>query len=326
MPGITRGVTPQLNGRRPRGLSGPATARAAGNSVVTSDLRGGGHPATYPGDNNGGNTQSSTYLARETGLKTITTPGQFNPAMENTAYGGGWGDGRLTVRERFVAAFTGTSKQGRAQSQSGIPNPQYDGPPMPQYLMDNRTESWQIGTDHTGAEDNPAPHGAVAVMGTGRPFPLGTQDGSYTEIMGPPLSSYRDYGARGISGMHGPAPAVFALAGDGSGAPVGTMIDPGEPAGQLALKFRAGDPHGLHSPTAAPLKWTMARQASIPQQKQPRVDRPNDSKIAGQSMAQTFISEAASGTAAAFRHPVAPATRRAGNAERFLPRKGGGHA
>jgi hypothetical protein len=305
----TPSTTNDLLGRRARSLRGPATALAAGNSVITSDLRGGGSPAAYPGADNGGQAQSSTIRARQGGLITPTTPDLRGPDQSRAAYGGGWADGRLTIRERFVMAMRGTSRTGAQESHSGVPNPQEDGPPQPQYLMDSRTESYQAGTDQTAYEDNAGPFarttlakvdyrtapqnkgGAGVVPFTTRTaFPLGNQGDPWTTVMGPALGEYRDYGARGVTGMHGPQPRMFALPGDGSGLRVGTLISAGDPA-DGPQKIRGGVPHGLHSPTVPPVKVTMARQASIPQMKPPRVDRPNNSKLAGQSYSQTLPQE-----------------------------------
>lgn len=332
----TPSVRPELLGRRARGLSGPVTARAAGNSVVTSDLRGGARPAAYPGSDNGAEAQSSTITARATGLITPTTPDVRGPDQSRTAYGGGWSDGKLTVRERFVQAMRGTSRQGGQQSSSGVPNPQYDGPPQPQYLQENRTESWQTGTDKTTQEDNPgpfartvtvqadpagapqnkAPAGVLHYLG-GRLFPLGNQGDPWSPVWGGTPHLTRDYGTRGVTGVSGPPPKVFALPGDGSAARIGTLLVQGDPA-DGPQKIRGGMPHGLHSPSVHGTQLTMARLGVIPLQKPPRDDRPNNSKIAGQSMSQMYPAE---GSGASGRTPRMKNPGRApGIGNRFLGR------
>lgn len=336
MPRTTPSAQPDPLGRRARGLSGPATGRAAGNTVVTSDLRGGGRPASYPGADNGGESQSSTVTARATGLITPTTPDLRQPDQARTAYGGGWSDGRLTVRERFVMTMRGTSRQGARDSISGIPNPQHDGPPAPQYLQENRTESWQVGTDKTTMEDNPGPFAATVTIGIdparaaqnkapagmlpfagGRRFPLGNQGDPWSPVWGGTPGLTRTYGARGAGGVQGPAPKVFAVAGDGSGARVGTLIQQGDPL-DGPQKIRGGFPHGLHSPSAHGTQLTMARMGSIPLQKPPRDDRPNSSRIAGQSMSQLYPAE---GSDRSGRIPRIPSPgRSAGVTSRFLGR------
>ena len=329
-------VQPELLGRRARGLSGPVTARAAGNSVITSDLRGGGRPAAYPGADQGAECQSSTIRARRDGLITPTTPDLRQPDQARVAYGGGWSDGRLTVRERFVMTMRGRSTLGAQQSHSGVPNPQYDGPPAPRYLMENRTESWQIGTDKTTQEDNPGPFAstittdidssrvpqnkAPAAMlnyAGGRRFPLGNQGDPWSPVWGGTPGLTRAYGARGVTGVQGPAPKVFAVSGDGSGARVGTLIAQGDPL-DGPQKIRGGVPHGLHSPSAHGTQLTMARMGSIPLQRPPRDDRPNNSKIAGQSMSQRYPDEGSnrSGRTPRIKNPG----RQAGITSRFTGR------
>lgn len=298
---------PGMLGRRARGLSGPVTAAAAGNSQVTSDLRGGGRPAAYPGADQGGRTQSQTF-----GGLVLSTPDQLGEPR--AAYGGGWADGRLTLRERFIQVMRGTSRQGAQESHSGVPNPQADGPPLPEYLMDNRTESWQIGVDKTTMEDNAGPFAVTAtedqnaapsypvaamnVRAAGRKaFPLGIQDGVpwSTKLWGGTPGLTRAYGQRGTTALTGPPAAQYALPGDGSGARVGTLLEP-RPAGDGPQMIKGGPPHGLHTWGTQSKKWTAARQGAIPQQKPGRNDRPNNSKIAGQSYNQTVVPEGKTGS------------------------------
>ena len=310
----TPGPVPALMGRRRTSLTGPVTANAAGNSIITSDLRGGGRPAAWPGADNAGLSQSNSFTARTE--ITPTTPDVRNPATQDRfAYGGGWSDGKLTLRERFIKVMLGTSKQGAQESHSGIPNPQSDGPPLPEYLMDNRTLSWQIGQDLTTQEDNEGPFAVTATedmraarntwpvpaMNLDPPsrtaWPLGTQDGVpwTTKIWGGTPNLTRSYGVRGVTGLTGPPAAQFALPGDGSGARVGTLLED-RPAGDGPQMIKGGPPHGRHSWSVQSRKWTMARQGSIPQQKPGRNDRPNNSKIAGQSYNQTVVPEGKTGS------------------------------
>lgn len=336
MPRPNPTVGPALLGRRQRSLRGPVTAAAAGNTYVTSDLRGGARPAAYPGADNGAESQSSSITARATGLITPTTPDVRGPDQARTAYGGGWSDGKLTVRERFVQTMRGTSRLGAQESHSGVPNPQYDGIPVPQYLQDNRTLSWQVGTDHTAYEDNGGPFASTSTTrinsadvasnkapagfityGAPRPVPLGNQGDPWTTVWGGTPHLSRVYGARGTAGVIGPAPKTFALPGDGSGARIGTLLSQGDPS-DGPQKIRGGVPHGLHSPTLQSVKTTMARMGSIPLQKGPRDDRPNNSRIAGQSMSQMYPAEGQNGSARTPRMPGS--TRQPGINSRFRSR------
>ena len=65
---------------------------------------------------------------------------------------------------------------------------------------------------------------------------------------------------------------LFALPGDGSGKPVGTLLAD-RPEGDGPQLILGGPPHGLHSWTVQSRKWTMARQGAIPQQR-PGFGRP----------------------------------------------------
>jgi hypothetical protein len=339
MPRSVPSARPELLGRRARGLSGPPTARAAGNAYVTSDLRGGGRPAAWPGADNGALMQSSTITARATGLITPTTPDLRGPDQARTAYGGGWADGLMTLRERAVMAMRGTSRQSARDSISGVPNPQHDGPPVPQYLMDNRTLSWQVGTDLTRFEDNNGPFARTVTMQVdsgaaaqnkapagvldypgGLPYPLGNQGDPWTAVYGGTPHLTRTYGARGPSGLPGaPAAKQFALPGDGSGARIGTLLSPGDET-DGPQKIKGGVPHGRHSMSANSSQWTGARLGSIPLQKPPRVDRPLSSKIAGQSMSQLYPAEGSSSPSRIPRLAPGDRGRQAGITTRFLGR------
>ena len=198
--------------------------------------------------------------------------------------------------------------------------------------MDNRTLSWQIGQDKTTQEDNEGPFAVTAtedqlaappqlsrvqVNGV-RTMPLGIQDGVpwSTKIWGGTPNLTRAYGARGGSGVTGPEAAQFALPGDGSGARVGTLLGD-RPAGDGPQMIMGGPPHGLHSWSVQSRMWTSARQASIPQQKPGRNDRPLNSKIAGQSYNQTVVPEGQTGSG---RIPRLGAQTQAGTTQQRLRR------
>jgi hypothetical protein len=224
----------------------------------------------------------------------------YNPGGPGGAFGGGWSDGILTVRDRHVITRFGTVRNpGTPDSGSaGGPSPDAQAPPPPRYQMVNTTESWQIGTDHTTMEDNTGPHYSVDVPGTAKRFPLGTQDGTAVQVFGPPLGTYRQYGVRGPRGMHGPPPDQWdpnwiPANGAGGGGGRGRMTEAGAPGMQSGDRrfVYGGVPHGLHSPTVNSTVFTGARYAATPQMQPPRVDRPASSKIAGQSMSQFFPPE-----------------------------------
>ena len=324
-------MTPDMLRAAPAGLgrlrrasiaSGDVTGRAYGDAGtpdldINSDRR--GAPAGQPG--HGLLAMIGGLLAGSSSFGGHRLPPEqepsawYDPGGPGGAYGGGWADGVLTVRDRHVMTRRGTVSNPSGGG-SSMPSPEKDGPPPPRYQMVNSTESWQLGTDHTAQEDNQGPHNAVPVDGApARKFPLGTQDGTETLVMGPPIGEWRQYGVRGPAGMHGPAPDV--LDPNVKGKP--RLVQAGAEGAQTGDRrvVYGGVPHGLHSPTAESLLWTGARYASTKQMQPPRVDRPANSKIAGQSMSQTFPPEGAPGGRAI---PRTAAQRVPGLGSRFAGR------
>jgi hypothetical protein len=307
-------------GRRARGSLTPPIGREYGNNLpaLSGDVRAPDQRnARTFGDNDYGDFGYTSFR----GLRhpREQTPGPwYSPGGPGSAYGGGWSDGVLTVRDRHVMTRRGHTRWGSYEDNSGIPNPEHDGPPMPEYQMVDTTESWQLGTDGTANMDNTGEHNFVEVTGRpGKRFPLGQQDGTETLVVGPPLGEWREYGARGPKGMHGPPPDEFDP--NVRGKP--RLVQAGAPGMQPA-DYRVvygGVPHGLHSPTASSTLWPGARFASTPQMQAPRVDRPASSKVAGQSMSQQFPPEASFGQQRATPR-MADSGRRAGLGARFLGR------
>jgi hypothetical protein len=327
-------ATPDLLGRRIRTSLAPdhVTARAYGSGgyqdlQIQTDVRHGvgGGRATQPGGNrdDGG---SSSFGGLRMPPHQVPSPFPDGIGGPGGAYGGGWADGLLTVRDRHVMTRFGTV---RNPDGGGGTMPSADrsggGRPPPRYQMVDTTESWQLGTDNNANQDNQGEHYTVPVSGaTGKKYPLGTQDGTLTLVMGPPLGEWRDYGVRGPSGMHGPAPDVIdpnwvPRRGAGGAGGRGRITEHGAPGMQPADRrtVYGGVPHGLHSPTAHGRQWTMSRQAAIPQMAPPRVDRPLSSKAAGQSMSQTFPPE---GSGAAMPAPRTAPEHRPGLDARFRGR------
>ena len=267
-------------GRVPAGISAPVTGPAAGNWRVTSDAR--GAAAAQPGKGMGdGPANASPYPQRDV----ITPAYQLGLRARTAAYQ----NGRLIARDRHIAEYRGrTDSSANRQATGGSPNPEADGPPRPSWRMLNRTVSFQSGTDSTANLDNTAFHATVPVMGESRLFPLGTQDGSRSKIPGgtPGLADYRPYGSRKpLSG--GPQPRVVAQ--PGGPYPLGTVLQQGSPQDGPQTVW-GGEPHGLVSSVQPGTQVSAVTiRDRFGQVRPPRVNRPLNSRIAGQSFDQAVV-------------------------------------
>lgn len=178
-----------------------------------------------------------------------------------------------TVRDRHAVMNRGTERSGRATSNGGGgygPDPLKDGPAHPSLRLINRSFHPQAGTDSTRNQDDLTRGYRTEPTGQW----AGTQDGSSQQIFGGtpglwiPYGSYGGYIAGDVQGIQGPA---VGEPGDGN------QFIPNSP------------PHGLHSRTLPGTIQSLSRTAATRQQTGPRVDRPSNSKIAGQSYSQTVV-------------------------------------
>jgi hypothetical protein len=177
-------------------------------------------------------------------------------------------NGSLIVYDRHVYGNVGTEKQ-RAHPDStrgeGM-SPLADGPVRPSYGTVNRMLNPRYGTTGTRHLDNAGPFATVAGS-DGRVQPLGIQDGTpWTTVPGGAPGLTHIYGVRGPAGAQGPA--------------LGSPLDQPQ-------MIRGGVPHGLHTRVQSDAALLAARRASTPQQQPSRVQRPANSKAAGQSYSQT---------------------------------------
>jgi hypothetical protein len=282
---------------------------AQGNSTLTSDPR--GQRAAQPGKGPGAPLVNASPWPRRL---IVTAPSQ----LLRTARTPGYQHGRLTARDRHIAAYRGRTTSSSAQQRTGgLPNPEADGPARPAYQMINRTLSWQAGADHAAFLDNPLPK-PVTTAGPGRAFPLGTQGQPWTLIYGGTrnLALHRPYGFRG-GPRGGPGPRTVALPG-GPHRP-GKLLAEGDPADGPQKVF-SGPPWGLHSPTVPPVKLTQGSERfRFHQVRPPRVNRPQNSRAEGQSWNQAVVHLDGS---AAVKLPRAAPGRQPGLNQRFLPARG----
>jgi hypothetical protein len=258
------------------------TAIAHGNSVVRSDPR--GEPAARPGTGAGhGIANHSPYPVAQ-----VQTPHSLDSAGMH-ARTAAFQHSRLIARDRHIISKRGrTSSSADEQRTGGSPNPEKDGPARPSHLMFNRSLSFQHGTDSTRNLDNNDYH--AAVLAGGRKFPLATQGDEWSRVYGGTryLANYRPYGTRGGFGEGAPLPTVRAEPG-GPYLPR-TLLQEGDPA-DGPQKVYGGLPWGLHSPTLTAQQQTQPMIRSRFMQVKPvRQNRPQNSRVAGQSWSQSMVS------------------------------------
>lgn len=209
--------------------------------------------------------------------KTPRGPTVLNAGQETDWRGGnalGIND-KLVARDRHVYLNRGTEISGR---NSGFTDPPMDGPAQPALRSVNRTINFQVGTDATAAADdlsrayNRNPQGQfVGTQGSGWGAVYGGVPGLWQ-----PYGSYAGYTAGPVQGIQ--APIEQGAVGDGP------------------HSVFSGPPHGLHTQTLPDYSQTLGRYMAIPQMHAPRVDRPSNSKIAGQSYSQTVVPQGQTGT------------------------------
>jgi hypothetical protein len=198
---------------------------------------------------------------------------------QETAWRGGadFANDKLITFDRHVMAKTGTELSGR---DSGFTDPPLDGPARPSYQTINRALNYQQGTDETAATDDRTRPYARNAQG----MYVGEQGTGWIGINGgvpglwQPYGSYAGYTAGPVQGIQSPV---------GEGAP-----------GDGRQSLFSGPPHGLHSPTMPDYTPTLGYYMAVPQMRAPRIDRPSNSRIGGQSYSQLVVPQGQSGTIA----------------------------
>jgi len=186
---------------------------------------------------------------------------------------------KLAAHDRHAVLNSGTEKTGR---DPGTPDPQKDGPARPSLRIINRSLNPQQGSDATAAHDdltrqyNRTPDGR---------FFVGEQGSGWSPVYGGvpglwiPYGSYAGFIAGPVQGVQ--SPIEQGSVGDGP------------------HSVFSGPPHGLHTATMPDYSQTIGRYMALPQQIAGRVDRPDNSNIAGQSYSQTVAPQGQVGTVAA---------------------------
>lgn len=231
-----------------------------------------------PVDRASGNPAVSTDPAVKPPNLPLGRPRPLGVGQETSWRGGNFfANDKLITFDRHAVWKTGSEISGR---DSGNTDPPKDGPARPSLKLVNRTINYQEGSDATAAQDDlTRPYKRVS---TGQM--AGTLGDPWTEVYGgtpglwQPYGSYAGYTSGPVKGIQ--SPVEEGAPGDGS------------------QSFAPGPPHGLHSPTLPNYSQTLGYYMAVPQMRLPRMDRPDNSKAAGQSYSQTVVPQGQTGTAA----------------------------
>jgi hypothetical protein len=198
---------------------------------------------------------------------------------QESAWRGGldFANDKLATHDRHLMRKVGQERTGR---DSGFTDPPMDGPARPSYQTVNRSFSYQQGTDATAATDDLT----RAYTRNAQGMYMGEQGSGWIGINGGVPGMWQPYGSyAGITA--GPVKGIQSPVGEGA---------PGD--GRQSLF--AGPPHGLHSPTMPDYTPILGYYMAVPQMRAPRIDRPSNSTIGGQSFSQLVMPQGQTGTIA----------------------------
>ena len=310
---ITRINTWHAGGTQPGAITGvPGTPiqHASGNPAVitTPTMRGPKLPyggATGPQftrRGNSGDDRGTTQIDPVTGTPTVpddtTGPAyisqfgqrQLTQSQETAVRAPGnapvgYSNDKLITYDRHGMMKVGYENSGRY---SGQTDPPMDGPARPSLWLVQRTLSYQQGTDTTAATDDITRDYTRNAQG----MYVGEQGTGWAPVYGGTPGLYQEYGSyAGISpSTPGYDPVTGVTQGIVSPAPQGQ-------AGDGSHSVWSGPPHGLHSPTLPAYGQTLGRYMAVPQMQRPRIDRPSNSPISGQSYSQTVEMQGKTGMA-----------------------------
>jgi hypothetical protein len=265
VPGANSGVP----GRPVQRVSGNPDVATGENYKPKSPYGGGRFGPTIPVDG-----EDEDYAA----IPQFGNPRILGVGQESSWRGGSqFANDKLIARDRHELRKVGYERSGR---DSGLTDPPKDGPARPSYQQVNRTINYQQGTDNDAAQDDMTRPYARNAQG----MYMGTQGDGWSKVNGgtpglwQPYGSYAGYTAGPVQGIQSP-------------------VEQGAP-GDGQQSFFAGPPHGLHSPTLPDYSPILGYYMAVPQQRLPRIDRPSNSPIAGQSYSQFVSPQGQTGTVA----------------------------
>lgn len=272
------------------GVPGERTQQASGNpSVATTNVHGFGSPygggtltdrdpgyggtVDYQGVPQFGNP--AARVLRQSQESAVRAPGDMPVGYSND---------KLIAYDRHAMWKVGYENSGR---DSGQTDPPMDGPPRPSLWLVQRTINYQQGTDTTAATDDLSRDYTRNAQG----MYVGSQGDGWSRVYGGTPGLYQRYGS--YQGIAPDTPGYDPVNGTTEG--IVAPVAQGQP-GDGPHDLWAGPPHGLHSPTLPAYSNTIGRYMSIPQMARPRVDRPSNSPVAGQSYSQTVTPQGQVGT------------------------------
>jgi hypothetical protein len=198
----------------------------------------------------------------------------------------GYSNDKLITYDRHGIFKVGYENSGRM---SGNTDPPLDGPPRPSLWLVQRTINYQAGTDTSAATDDLTRDYTRNAEG----MYVGEQGTGWSPVYGGTPGLYQEYGS--YQGISPDTPGYSPVTGVTQG--IVSPVAQGQP-GDGRQTVWSGPPHGLHSPTLPAYSQTLGRYLAIPQMHAPRIDRPSNSTIAGQSYSQTVQPQGQTGTAA----------------------------
>lgn len=261
----------------PTGVPGEPTQFASGNPAVATRQEY-VEQSPYGGSTGGGVAQFGVPRPLQQGQETaMRAPGNAPVGYSND---------KLIAYDRHAFMKVGYENSGR---NSGMTDPPMDGPARPSLALVQRTLSYQQGTDMQAASDDLTRDYSRNAEG----MYIGEQGTGWAPVYGGTPGLYQEYGS--YQGIAPRTPGYDPVTGvtEGINAPVNQGA-----AGDAPQTVWSGPPHGLHSPTLPDYVQTLGRYMAIPQMAAPRIDRPSNSPIAGQSYSQTVQPQGQTGTVA----------------------------
>jgi hypothetical protein len=237
--------------------------------------------APGPGPVSGGDSGQPT-TRRVGGISQFGSPRVLQQGQESAVRAPGnapvgYSNDKLIAYDRHGMLKTGYENSGR---NSGNTDPPMDGPARPSLWLVQRTINYQQGTDTDAATDDLTRDYTRNAQG----MYIGEQGTGWAPVYGGVPGLYQEYGSYAGMSPDSPSPS------EGIHSPVGE----GQQGDGPHLVW-SGPPHGLHSPTLPTYSQTLGRYLETPQMARPRIDRPSNSPIAGQSYSQTVQSQGQSG-------------------------------